>query len=164
MSRYASDRTNTISLWNVLLHGLDWIFGMFREWTVARVVNLTQVSLPRLGEVNRDSPRLFHANGRSGDQLSFEQASVSLRRWECRLSENVQRPLSLDVKLSPERETLSLERGPLAWAKSWARVRSDLMFPFLCLACKWMDCCIMAWWGMNMHEQEGAWVMNDELG
>jgi len=129
----------TLSLWNVLLHGLDWTFGMFREWAVARVVNLVQASLPRLGEVSRDSSRFFHVNGRSGDQLSFKWASVSLRRGETRLSENAWRLLFLVSSFrlgegsSPERETLSLERGPSAWAKSWASVRSDLMFLFLFL-------------------------------
>ena len=68
---------------------------------MARAVNLAQASLLRLGEVSRGSPRLFHANGRLNDQFSFERASVSPRRGESRLSENVQRPLSLDVVLSP---------------------------------------------------------------
>jgi len=74
---------------------------------VARAVNLAQASLPRLGEVSRDSPRLFHAKSRSGNQLSFERASVSPRRGESRLGENVQRPLSLDVELSPRQRELA---------------------------------------------------------
>ncbi|QCE15236.1 hypothetical protein DEO72_LG11g2245 [Vigna unguiculata] len=68
---------------------------------VARADNLTQASLPRLGEMSRDSPRPFPASGRSSDQLSFERASVSLKRGESRLSENAQRPLFLCVELSP---------------------------------------------------------------
>ena len=74
---------------------------------MARAVNLAQATLPRLGEVSRDSLKLFHANGRSGDHLSFERASVSLKREESRLNENVQRPLFLDVKLSPRRRELA---------------------------------------------------------
>jgi len=68
---------------------------------------LTQASLPHLGEINRGSPRLFHASGRSGDRLSFERESVSLRRGESRLSKNVQEPLFLCVELSPRRRELA---------------------------------------------------------
>jgi len=52
--------------------------------TVARSDNLAQASLPRLGKMRRDSPRPFHASGRSGDQLNFErecaEATVSMCR------------------------------------------------------------------------------------
>ncbi|QCD78641.1 hypothetical protein DEO72_LG1g2277 [Vigna unguiculata] len=74
---------------------------------VARADNLAQASLPRLGEMSRDSPRPFHASGRLGDQLSFERASISLRRGESHLSENAQRPLFLCVELSPRRMELA---------------------------------------------------------
>ena len=74
---------------------------------MAMAVNLAQASLPRLGEESSDWPRFFHANGHSGDQLSFERASVLLRRGESRLSENVQRPLFLEVELSPRRRKLA---------------------------------------------------------
>ncbi|QCE04104.1 hypothetical protein DEO72_LG8g2137 [Vigna unguiculata] len=60
---------------------------------VAATVKLAQASLSRLGEVSRGSPRPSRANGRLGDSLNFEQASVSPRRGESRLSENVRRPL-----------------------------------------------------------------------
>ena len=56
--------------------------------TVARVDNLAQANLPRLGKMSKHSPRTFHASGRSSDQLSFERVSVMLRRGESRLSEN----------------------------------------------------------------------------
>jgi len=48
--------------------------------TVAVTVKLAQASLSRLGEVSRSSPRPSRANGRPGDSLSFEQASVSSKR------------------------------------------------------------------------------------
>ena len=62
-------------------------FGMSdcRRKTVARFDNLAQASLSHLGEMSRGSPRSFSAKGRSGDWLSFERASVSLRRGESRL-------------------------------------------------------------------------------
>jgi len=39
--------------------------------TVARPVNLAQASQSRLGETNRDSPKLVCTRGRSGDPLKF---------------------------------------------------------------------------------------------
>ncbi|QCE15010.1 hypothetical protein DEO72_LG11g2018 [Vigna unguiculata] len=65
--------------------------------------------------MSRDSPRPFYARGRPGDQLSFEQTSVSLRQGESRLSKNVQRSLlcvsssRLGEGSSPERESFSPE-------------------------------------------------------
>jgi len=72
---------------------------------VAATDKLAQASLSRLGEVSRGLPRPSRANGRPGDPLSFEQASVSLRRGE-----NVQRPLFQILELSPRRREL-------AWAR-----------------------------------------------
>ncbi|QCD78812.1 hypothetical protein DEO72_LG1g2448 [Vigna unguiculata] len=51
--------------------------------------NLAQASLSRLGKVSRGSPKPSRAKSRSGDPLSFEQASVSLRQGASRLRENV---------------------------------------------------------------------------
>ena len=48
---------------------------------------LAQASIPRLGEINRGSPKLLYARSRSGDLRYFEQANISLRREEARLSE-----------------------------------------------------------------------------
>ena len=74
---------------------------------VARTDNLAQASLSRLGKVSKGSPRPSRANGHSGDQLSFERASVSLRRGESRLSENVQRPLFQILEFSPRGRELA---------------------------------------------------------
>jgi len=130
----------SMSLWNVLLHYLDWILGLLREWTVTRADKLTQASLPRLGEMSRGSPRPFHVRGRSGDQLNFEQASVSLRRGESRLSENAQRPLFLCVELSPRRRELAWVRDPLAWARpfSLSEELGESAFWFDVFPCSWM--------------------------
>ena len=80
-------------------------FGMSgcRRETAARFDNLAQASLSRLGEMSRGALRPFSTMGRSGDLLSFERASVSLRRGESRLSENAQRVTILYVELSPKR-------------------------------------------------------------
>jgi len=74
---------------------------------VAATVKLTQASMSRLGEVSRGSPRPSRANGRLGDLLNFEQASVSPRRGESRLSENVRRLLFQIRELSPRRRELA---------------------------------------------------------
>ena len=42
-----------------------WVF--VHERTVVSTGFLTQASIPRLGEINRGSPKLLHASGRSGD-------------------------------------------------------------------------------------------------
>ncbi|QCE15610.1 hypothetical protein DEO72_LG11g2622 [Vigna unguiculata] len=39
------------------------------DGTVAKSVKITQASLPRLGEINRDSPMYFSTKGRLGDPL-----------------------------------------------------------------------------------------------
>jgi len=120
---------------------------------VARSDNLAQASLPRLGEMSRDSHRPFHASGRSGNRLSFERASVSLKREESCLSENVQRSLFLRVELSPRWRELAWARDPLAWARPFS-LSKELgesafwfgVFPVLgCLACIWLDYYIMTW-------------------
>ncbi|QCD89955.1 hypothetical protein DEO72_LG4g907 [Vigna unguiculata] len=55
---------------------------------MARPVNLAQAGQSRLGEMNRDSPKPYYANGRPGDPLmNFERASISPRREGSRLSE-----------------------------------------------------------------------------
>ena len=87
---------------------------------MAMTDNLAQASLSRLGEVSKGSPKPSRANGRSGDQLSFERASVSLKRGESRLSENVQRPLFQILELSPRRRELALARISLAWARPFS--------------------------------------------
>ena len=49
---------------------------------------LAQASMSRLGEINRGSPKLLHANDRSGDPRPFfERASNSPKREGSRLSE-----------------------------------------------------------------------------
>jgi len=93
---------------------------LLQERTVAMTDNLAQASLSRLGEVSKGSPKPSRANGRSGDQLSFERASVSLKRGESRLSENVQRPLFQILELSPRRRELALARISLAWARPFS--------------------------------------------
>jgi len=75
--------------------------------TVAVTVKLAQASTSRPGEVSRGSPRPSRANGRLGDSLNFEQASVSPRRGKSRLNENVQRPLFQIRELSPRRRGLA---------------------------------------------------------
>ncbi|QCE06170.1 hypothetical protein DEO72_LG9g1181 [Vigna unguiculata] len=77
---------------------------------VAVTVKLVQASLSRLGEVGRGSPRPSRASGRLGDSLNFEQASVSPRRGESRLSENVRRLLFQIRELSPRRRGLAWTR------------------------------------------------------
>jgi len=74
---------------------------------VAATDNLAQASLSRLDEVSRGSPRPSRANGRPSDPLSFEQASVSLKRGESCLSENMQRSLFQIHELSPRRRELA---------------------------------------------------------
>ncbi|QCD99499.1 hypothetical protein DEO72_LG7g781 [Vigna unguiculata] len=74
---------------------------------MAAIDNLAQASLSRIGEVSRGSPMPSCVNGRPGDPTSFEQVSVSLRRGESRLSENVQRPLFQIHELSPRRRELA---------------------------------------------------------
>jgi len=61
-------------------------------------------------------------------------------------------------------EGSSPERGPLAWAKSWARVLLVWRFPY-----PWMYGLHLIWLfyddmrERNMHVWKGVWVMNDEL-
>jgi len=78
--------------------------------TVARPVNLAQASQSRLGETNRDSPKLVCARGRSGDSLKFwasehlaQARGVSPKRDPALLSEALFEP--------------SLRRRGLAWAR-----------------------------------------------
>ena len=142
-----------------------------RRKTVARSDNLAQESLSRLGEMSRGSPRPFYARGRLGDQLSFERASVSLRRGESRLSENAQRSLlcvsssRMGEGSSPERESFSLERDPPAFVKSWVR-----MHPELVSLCAWMyNLCLYkllydGLTGMIMHDWEMVICVNHEFG
>jgi len=94
--------------WLVLL--LVCAYTTVTGMAVAATVKLTQASMSRLGEVSRGSPRPSRANGRLGDLLNFEQASVSPRRGESRLSENVRRLLFQIRELSPRRREL-------AWAR-----------------------------------------------
>ncbi|QCE00536.1 hypothetical protein DEO72_LG7g1826 [Vigna unguiculata] len=70
-------------------------------------VKLAQASSSRLGEVSIGSPRPSRANGRPGGSLNFEQATVSPRRGESHLSENVRRPLFQICELSPRRRGLA---------------------------------------------------------
>jgi len=153
-----------------------WKIRLLQVRIVEATDKLVQASLSRLGEVSRGSPRPFRANGRPGDPLSFEQASVSLRRGESRLSENVQRPLFHILELSPRRrelawarvsrlgEALQPERGSLAWARSWARMRFNLVF-FLSFDGWSVFYYTIIWWhrGNEYHEREGVWVMNNEF-
>jgi len=155
--------------------------GCCRE-TVARSDNLAQASLSRLGEMSRDLPRPFHGRGRSGNQLNFEWANVSLRWGESRLSKNAHRALFLCVELSLRRRELAWARDPLTWARpfslseeldesaSWFGASPVLR----CLACIWLDYCIMAckeWICMSgrvyelwMTNLNNSWhVMNMEL-
>jgi len=121
--------------------------------TVARADNLAQATLPRLGEMSRDSPRSFDASGRSSDQLSFERASVSLRRGESHLIKNMQRPLFLCVELSPRRRELAWARDPLACARRFSLSEElgesaswfDIFSVLGCLAWIWLGYYIMAW-------------------
>jgi len=126
--------------------------------------------LPRLGEMSRYSPRPFHASGHSGDQLSFERASVSLRRGESRLSENAQRPLFLCVELSPRRRELAWARDPLAWVRAFNLSEElgksaswfDIFSVLGCLACIWLGYYIMAWveWICMSGRVYDLWMMN----
>jgi len=121
--------------------------------TVAATDNLAQASLSRLGEVSRGSPRPSRVNGRPGDLLNFEQASVSLKRGESRQSENVQRPLFQIHELSPRRRELAWARVSLAWARPFSLSEElgedtfwvGFLFVLGWLACDWLGYCIMAW-------------------
>ncbi|QCD94641.1 hypothetical protein DEO72_LG5g2726 [Vigna unguiculata] len=83
---------------------------------MAGTVKLAQASTSRPGEASRGSPWPSRTDGRLGDPLNFEQASVSPRRGKSRLSETCGGPCSkftnsrLGGEDSPERETL-------AWAR-----------------------------------------------
>ncbi|QCD86134.1 hypothetical protein DEO72_LG3g655 [Vigna unguiculata] len=63
-------------------------FGMSgcRRKTMARTDTIAQASLSHLGEMSKRLAQTFLREG--SDQLSFERASVSLRRGESRLSDN----------------------------------------------------------------------------
>ena len=132
---------------------------------VAATVKLAQASLSRLGDGSRGSPRPSRANGRLGDSLNFEQASVSPRRGESRLSENVRRPLfqfrnsRLGGENSPKRETL-------AWARllSLGDRLSENAFSlgfFLSFGGWTVFYCTIIWWhggGMSMHVGKRLYV------
>ncbi|QCD91337.1 hypothetical protein DEO72_LG4g2302 [Vigna unguiculata] len=47
---------------------------------ISRTVKLAQASTSRPGEASRGSPWPSHTDGRLGDSLNFEQASVSPKR------------------------------------------------------------------------------------
>jgi len=68
------DFVDYILLWcdeNVVwLLGLVYVWLLYEE-TVANTGFLAQASMPRLGETNRSSPKLFYANGRLGDSSAF---------------------------------------------------------------------------------------------
>jgi len=89
------------------------------QWRiVAESDELAQASLPRLGEIYRDSPKSFFTKGRPGDPLYFfGWANVSLRRGGSRLSDHARRVLMLEVELSPRRRELAWARVLLAWAR-----------------------------------------------
>jgi len=74
------------------------LFGLYcwvlHERTVMSTGFRAQVSMSRLGEINRGSPRLFHASRHSGDQRYFERANVSLRRGESRFAHKAIVPVS----------------------------------------------------------------------
>jgi len=173
--RYFRDWMNCVRIWvvgNACLNCLGVCGWLLHERTVVSTGFLAQASLPLLGEINRGSPRLFHMSCRSGDQLCFERESVSLKRGESRLSENAQKSLFLCVELSPRRRELAWARDLLAWARPFslseeAERECVLVWYFLC---SWMFGMYligllyngMRW--MNMHEWEGVWIVNDELG
>jgi len=98
------------TVWNCL--------GMFvrllHERTMVSTGFLAQPSMPRLGEINRGSPRPFHVSFRSSVQHCFERANVSLRRGKSRLSEKELKAIVLNVELSPRRKELAWARVPLA--------------------------------------------------
>jgi len=82
---------------------------------------------------------------RSGDQLFFEQASVSLKGGESRLSENAQKPLFLIVELSPRRRELAWARVSLAWARPFS-LSEDLGEVTLILCCfLYFGWLVLAW-------------------
>ncbi|QCD96363.1 hypothetical protein DEO72_LG6g1065 [Vigna unguiculata] len=84
-------------------YGVVWVVltGLLHERTIVSTGFLTQASMPCLGEINRGSPRLFLESRRSGNQLCFEQANVSLGRVESRLSGNARKSTVPEVELSP---------------------------------------------------------------
>jgi len=141
--------------------------------TVAETVKLVQASLSRLGEVSRGSPRPSRANGRLGDPLSFEQVSVSLRRGESRLSENVQRPLFQICELSPRRRELAWARvSRLGEAPQPERGVEQKCVSAWCSSCLLMVglyFIVLLYDGMgemNMHDWEGIicgelWAWHD---
>ena len=163
--------------WLVLL--LVCAYTTVTGMAVAATVKLTQASMSRLGEVSRGSPRPSRANGRLGDLLNFEQASVSPRRGESRLSENVRRPLFQICELSSRRrelawardsrlsEGLSPGRGSSAWATDWARMRSVWGFlVFWWLSCVLLYYYVMVWGELSMHIGRrlyvgGLWAWHD---
>jgi len=65
----------------MLLRWFDGIVGLLHERTVVGTSFLVQVSISRLGEINRGSPKLLYARSRSGDLHCFERVCTSLR-WE----------------------------------------------------------------------------------
>jgi len=162
-----------VRIWAVGNACLDYLVvcrWLLHERIVVSTSFLVQVSLSRLGESNRGSPRLFHASCRSGDQLCFERESVSPRRGESRLSENAQKPLFLCVELSPRWRELAWARDPLAWARPFSLSEGlgesafwfDIFSVLGCLACIWLDYYTMAWgeWICMSGRVYELWMMN----
>ena len=75
--------------------------------TVASTNKLAQASWPRLGEINRGSPKPFPRMVAQATRYLFERANVSLRRGGSRLSENACKATTLEVELSPRRGKLA---------------------------------------------------------
>ncbi|QCD87117.1 hypothetical protein DEO72_LG3g1649 [Vigna unguiculata] len=80
-------------------------YGLLME-TVARSDNLAQASLSRLGEMSIDSPRPFHARGRSGNHLRFERARMRIGHCFCVSSSRLGEGNSLSERPSRLSETL----------------------------------------------------------
>jgi len=139
-----------------------------RRKTMARTDTIAQASLSHLGEMSKRLAQTFLREG--SDQLSFERASVSLRRGESRLSDNVQRSL-LYVSSSRLDEGSLPEQSPSRLSEALhprRRVGRECVLVW-CFSYSWMYGLHLIWLsydgmrGRNMHVWEGVWVMNDEL-
>jgi len=150
---------DVLNVWLVLVCGLVW-YEWLSQGTAARSDSLAQASLSRLGEMSGGSPNLFAWRVAQATRSGFERANVSLRRGKSRLSENAQMApvfcveLSLRRRSSSERESVSPERGPSAWATSWARLHVGLAISLL-LNLRLAFNLFILWW---YEGKDYAWV------
>jgi len=116
---------------------------LFCEWTMADTGFLAQASMPRLGETNRVSPKLFYANGRSGDLISFLARCNLAYARRGSLERDIAEPIVPLFEPSPRWEGSRLsEKVSLPWARHVSLSKNEGRFWCYCWMVHWCVACL----------------------